>query len=70
MPEADGRAGPEVIRAGELSLPLTAAALGRVAPMPHLDNTVELALKVWGGEKDPEDVKAELTPPLAHRCKG
>ena len=46
MPEAGRRTGLEIIRAEELSLPSSAAALGRVVPTPHLGNTVELALKV------------------------
>lgn len=43
MAAAGGRAATEVIRAGELSLPSSAAALGKVAPASCL---VELALKV------------------------
>lgn len=38
---------PWVKNARELSLPLTAAALGRVSPVPHPGNTVELALRVY-----------------------
>ena len=58
MPEAGEKAGPEVIRTGELSLPLIAAALQSMVPTPSLDSTAELT-------PDPEYVRAgELPHPL------
>ncbi|KAK7818392.1 hypothetical protein U0070_018708 [Myodes glareolus] len=45
MPEAGGRAGPEVKRAEELSVPLISCS-ALVVPEFSLSNTVELALKV------------------------
>ena len=41
------RAGPKVIRARELALPLTAAALGRSGPAPCLGSTVVLSMVAW-----------------------
>lgn len=45
MPEAGGRAGPEVKRAEELSVPLLSCSAPEV-PELSLSNTVGLALKV------------------------
>lgn len=68
---ACGRDGPKVIRAGELSPPLTSCSTRTwvSGPVPHLGSTVEMALMVWALETDPEDLKAELAPPLAHHWR-
>ena len=39
---AGERAGPEVIRAGKLPVPLLSAELRRIEPIPWLDSTEEL----------------------------
>lgn len=44
LPIESGKAGHEVVKAGELSCPSPAAALGRVSLVPCLGNTGELAL--------------------------
>lgn len=46
IPEASKRAGPEFIRAGEMFLPLISCSTQESGPTPHLDNTVELDLKL------------------------
>ena len=45
MPEAGGRAGPELIRTGESSLPLISCSTQKSGPYTYLGSTVELALK-------------------------
>lgn len=55
-PRAGRRAGPEVMRMGELALalPSPAAVLRRTGPAPHLGNTVELALVAWVQVNQPQ----------------
>lgn len=53
LPMAGGRAAPEVIRARELSLPLTSCSTGGSGPYTCLDIRVDLALTVQVWESRP-----------------
>lgn len=80
MPEARGRTGPEVRRAGEMPHPLTAATLERPGPAPHLGSTTGSALlaemwvsqpRIWesGGAVSPTHLPCDL-PPHQQRHSG
>lgn len=64
-PVTVGRAGPEIMREGELSLLLSVEALRRVAPEPHLGNTVELALLVQVWESQSRSLERKSTGPAS-----
>lgn len=72
MPEAGGRAGPDVLRAGKLSLSLIICSTLESGPYTSTGQHRRDGPEGVGvGETTPEDVKVrELALPLVHYCKG
>lgn len=60
---AVGRAGPDVLRIGELSLQVTSSTLGKVGPILCLGKIVKLSLMVQEWERRPWVCKRRRTSP-------
>lgn len=70
LPTAGGRAVPEVLKVGNLSLLLTCYSNWESGPVPCLRNTVEPDL-MYLCESHPEGLEAGwVAPPLTHCWKG
>lgn len=70
MPEVGGRASPEVVRVGELSLPLLYCSTRESAPYITPGQHSRVGPKGVGVRQLKDKKAGELVPPLGHHCKG